>query len=144
MRRSERFGLVGKKVAALAKNQAEIARVLGLTQQSISARLTERTSWSLTDLTKLSKHFDVPDFYFIMPESIDAEHARSISEIVNGDPELVNIVSALKDMPRRYVMQAMSHIQLVKKAQVVESELMERGAGTDGHRRRSGRAASKD
>lgn len=127
MRRSERFGLVGKKVAALAKNQTEISEALGLTPQSVSSRLTEKISWTLTDLTKLSKHFDVPDFYFIMPESIDAEHARSISEIVNGDPELVSIVSALKDMPRRYVIQAMSHIQLVKKAQVVENELMERG-----------------
>ena len=40
MRRSEKFGLVGKKVAALAKNQTEIAEALGLTAQSVSSRIS--------------------------------------------------------------------------------------------------------
>jgi transcriptional regulator with XRE-family HTH domain len=47
------------EMALRREHQSDLARALGLTQTSVSARLNGRTRWSVDDLDKLAEHFGV-------------------------------------------------------------------------------------
>ena len=66
---------VGKRIAALGKRQKHIARVLGVSQQTVSKKLRGETAILLSDLEKLGAHYKVPLTYFF--------------EETPGPPELV-------------------------------------------------------
>lgn len=47
------------EMALRRETQADLARVLGVTQTSVSSRLRGRTRWSVDDLDKMAEHFGV-------------------------------------------------------------------------------------
>ena len=55
---------VGKRIAALARYQRELAAVLGISQQSVSNKLRGEHAISQSDLQELARHFGVPLIYF--------------------------------------------------------------------------------
>jgi transcriptional regulator with XRE-family HTH domain len=81
-RKPKKYTKLGAKVASLAKNQVEIARVLGLTQQSISVKLQGKIAILISDLEKLSEHYDVPMMYFFEDVIENAEMAREARKVL--------------------------------------------------------------
>jgi len=55
---------VGKRIAALARYQRDLAAVLGTCQQSVSKKLRGETAILLADLEKLARHYGVSMCYF--------------------------------------------------------------------------------
>jgi transcriptional regulator with XRE-family HTH domain len=55
---------IGRRIAALAKTQKDIARALGIESQTVSKKLRGICSISLSELGTLSKAFKVPMTYF--------------------------------------------------------------------------------
>lgn len=98
-RRGANYTQIGKKIAALSKNQAELSQVLGLTQQSISGKLNGKIATSIDDLEKLSKHFDCPIIYFFLPENVNVAQAELIINMLGNFHD--GILTALKNLASR-------------------------------------------
>lgn len=101
-RRGANHTPIGKKISALAKNQAELAQLLGLTQQSISGKMTGKIAVTLKDLEKLSEHYRVPVTYFVSGEHITPALACAWEETLNGPPETQQAVEILSSLPRPF------------------------------------------
>ncbi len=77
-RKKQNYTALGKKIAKLAKNQSEIAQVLELTQQSVSAKLCGKVVWLVSDLEKLARHYTVPLLFFCEESITDPEVAKAL------------------------------------------------------------------
>jgi hypothetical protein len=77
-RKKQNYTVLGKKIARLAKNQSEIAQVLELTQQSVSAKLCGKVVWLMSDLEKLAGHYSVPLLFFCEESITDPEVAKAL------------------------------------------------------------------
>ena len=88
-RRSTKHTPMGRKIAELSRSQAEIATILGLTQQSISGKFTGKIAITIRDMETLSAHFQVPMIYFVSPPEVTVEAARSFMQILSGPPETI-------------------------------------------------------
>jgi transcriptional regulator with XRE-family HTH domain len=99
-KRGSNYTPLGRKIKALAKNQSEIAQVLGLTQQSISGKFCGKIAVSIDDLEKLSAHFDVPIVYFFMDSAVDALRAKMVSDMLKTfDNEFINALGQMTKRP---------------------------------------------
>lgn len=58
------YSKYGRRIAALAPTQADIARVLRVSQQTVSKKLRGECAIMVSDLEKLAKHFKVPMIHF--------------------------------------------------------------------------------
>ena len=90
---------IGKKMARLAKNQAELADVLNLTQQSVSGKLSGKIAVTLRDLECLADHYEVPLCYFVTPDAVTPELAKRLAEILNSAPELQQAIEIASQLP---------------------------------------------
>ncbi|MHC4247741.1 MAG: helix-turn-helix domain-containing protein [Planctomycetota bacterium] len=72
---------VGHRIAALGKRQKHIARVLGVTQQTVSEKLRGECAILLSDLEKLSKAYGVPLTYFVEEGAGDPELAAAVERV---------------------------------------------------------------
>ena len=93
---------IGTKIARLAKNHLELAKVLRLTPQSVSAKLRGKVVVTLRDLETLSSHYDVPLIYFVGPESMTPELAREFASALAGPfdfQDLQGVVKIMKCLP---------------------------------------------
>jgi len=61
---NRQYSRLGKRIAALGKRQRDIARVLGVSQQTVSKKLLGQTGISVVDLEMLAVHYGVPMTYF--------------------------------------------------------------------------------
>jgi transcriptional regulator with XRE-family HTH domain len=77
MRNTKKYTKVGRRIAALARRQKDIARTLGISQQSVSKKLRGETAILLSDLEALSEAYNVPLTYFF--EEGPAEPAYAIA-----------------------------------------------------------------
>jgi transcriptional regulator with XRE-family HTH domain len=81
---------IGKRIAALAKTQTHIARVLGIEQQTVSKKLLGNCAISLVNLKTLSKAFKVPMTYFLTDRPPDPKleamlkHIRSLGRMLRN------------------------------------------------------------
>jgi transcriptional regulator with XRE-family HTH domain len=66
---------VGKRIATLGK-QTEIAKALGMSQQTVSKKLRGEVVITVPDLQRLARKFKVPVCFFVMPEG-DCNDLRS-------------------------------------------------------------------
>ncbi len=82
---------IGNKIAALGKRQTDIARVLGVSQQTISKKLRGGCAILVSDLETLSKAYGIPLTYFFEEEPGDAEFAQAL-ERIKTSAELRNLV----------------------------------------------------
>ncbi len=100
--RSRKYTPMGRKIAELSVNQAEIARILGLTQQSVSGKFTGKIAITVRDMEKLSTYFDVPMVYFVSPESVTIEAARAYMQILAGPPETIKTMEIAASFDRTF------------------------------------------
>lgn len=90
---------IGKKIARLAKNQAQLAGVLKLTQQSVSGKLSGKIAVTLRDLECLADHYQVPLCYFVTPEAVTPEISRRLADILDSAPELQEAIEIASGLP---------------------------------------------
>ncbi len=113
-RRHAKYTDLGRKIAALARNQAELAGVLGLTQQSISGKLTGKIAVTIKDLDKLSQQYDVPAVYFVSSCAVTPDLARAWEKIVEGPPELHAILEIASTFPRLFLIQLLRTVEAMR------------------------------
>ena len=114
-RRGSNYTDMGRKLSCLAGNQAELAEVLELTQQSISGKLTGKIAVTLKDLEILSAHYDVPQFYFFAPQEVTREVAKEWAAAMHGSEAMQSLVKVAMSLPEPF------QLQLLRTAQAVRS-----------------------
>ena len=102
MRKKRQYTEMGRRIAGLAKNQSELAEVLGLTQQSVSGKLRGTIAITLTDIMTLAANYHVPQMFFFMPEHVTVDQTRDVLKLVMKD--YVNLEMARKGL-RTYPVQ---------------------------------------
>ena len=109
------YTALGFKIAKLAANQAELGRILGLSQQSVSGKLTGRIAVTLIDLEKLAEHFDVPLVYFFVgPEDATAEQARIWEKVLSGPDELRASLEVTSRLPRPFLRELLEVVRAMQ------------------------------
>jgi transcriptional regulator with XRE-family HTH domain len=66
-RKIGKYTAVGKRIATLGR-QVDIAKALGVSQQTVSKKLRGEVIVTLPDLERLGKKFGKPVCFFVMPE----------------------------------------------------------------------------
>ena len=98
---------IGKRIAALAGRQQDIAEILGVTQQSISKKLRGDTAILVADLERLAEHFSVPLTYFFEDKPARPELMKAF-ESVRRRPwplqELVILLSVMSDASTQVIL----------------------------------------
>ncbi|MHC4252665.1 MAG: helix-turn-helix domain-containing protein [Planctomycetota bacterium] len=92
---------VGQRIAALGKRQKYIARVLGVSQQTVSKKLRDGCAILLRDLEKLSKTYKVPLTYFVEDGPPDPERAPAVERIQARRGPLRDLVVLARRLPAR-------------------------------------------
>lgn len=92
MRNVRVYTEVGNRIAALAKYQKNIARVLGLSQQTVSKKLRGECAILLSDLEALSKEYGVPLTYFFEESLTDPEFAAAAEHVQKERGPLRNLL----------------------------------------------------
>jgi len=102
-RQGPAYKKVGKRIATLGQGRhGEIAQVLGISRQSVSKKLRGERAILLSDLAKLSKHFDVPLAYFFEePEhrEMSPELAAACARAKESSGPFRDIVVRLSKLP---------------------------------------------
>lgn len=88
-RKHNKYTALGAKIASLADNQVEIAKVLDLTQQSVSGKLQGKIAVLLSDLEKLAEHYAVPLLYFVEDSVVTAADARKAQKMIKMEFQAV-------------------------------------------------------
>jgi transcriptional regulator with XRE-family HTH domain len=65
-------------IALRGGSQRAIAEVLGLSQQSVSDRLTGKTPFTLADLDRLAEHWDIPVAQLLDPPASLVDDAPEV------------------------------------------------------------------
>jgi transcriptional regulator with XRE-family HTH domain len=105
---------LGEKIARLAENQAELAEVLDLTQQSISGKLTGKIAVTLKDLERLAEHYDVPTIYFLGPDHLTPEQARGWARVLDGPPEVHQAMQMACDLPAPFMHELLHVVEAMR------------------------------
>ena len=116
-RKKKQYTQLGRKIAGLAKNQAELSKVLGLTQQSISGKLRGHIACTMRDLETLSGHYDVPMLYFLTPEGVSPDKARTLEHFLAAPTNVSELLEIASTMPEPITS------QLVKVARALDQAL---------------------
>lgn len=105
---------LGMKIYGLCSTQRQLAEVLQLTQQSVSGKLTGKIAITMKDLENLSEHFDVPMAYFVLPESVTPEIARSSYKVFES-PEMREIIELASGFDRMFAVQLLKIVQAMSR-----------------------------
>lgn len=117
IRKNRRYTQLGRKIAGLAKTQAELSTILGLTQQSVSGKLRGRIAITLRDLETLSGHYDVPMLYFLTPEEVSLDKVRTLELFLAAPTNVSELLEIASAMPKSITS------QLVKVAHALDQAL---------------------
>lgn len=113
-RRGDKYTSMGKKIHALGANQAILASILSLTQQSVSGKLTGKIAITVCDMEKLSAYFDVPMVYFVSPEIVTVEASRAYMKILAGPPETIKTMEVAASFDRNFSRQLYGIVQSMR------------------------------
>lgn len=83
-----KYTQIGARMAALASGQRELAKVLRVTQQTVSKKLRGDSGVLLSDIERLSQAYGVPMAYFFEESALDPELAAATERARRGPPEL--------------------------------------------------------
>jgi transcriptional regulator with XRE-family HTH domain len=109
-----RYTDLGRKISNLGSNQVELSKILELTQQSISGKLTGKIAVTFKDLEMLSKKFDVPIVYFFSSADVTPELANAWEKILRGPPELHQILAISSTFPEPFARQLLRTVQSIQ------------------------------
>lgn len=117
---------LGKRMVALSGGQQRaLAQVLNISQQSISKKLKGNSAIQVSDLEKLSSHYDVPMSYFFGDGSMPPELRVACARAEGNDGVFRGMVIELSIMPEEWLqkidqfIRAM-HLSLARRAGVRE------------------------
>ncbi|MCK5642701.1 MAG: helix-turn-helix transcriptional regulator [Gammaproteobacteria bacterium] len=65
------YNELGTRIMGCFKTQRELAKMLGISQQTVSKKLRGQTAVMLADLEKLSKHLGVPMAAFFTTDTLE-------------------------------------------------------------------------
>ena len=112
--RSKKHTPMGRKIAAIVGSQAEVAKVLGLTQQSISGKMTGKIAITVKDLEMLSTFYDIPMIYFVSPEIVTVEATRAYMKMLAGPPETIKTMEVAASFNRTFASQLCGIAQSIR------------------------------
>lgn len=113
-RRGANHTPIGKKIYALAANQAELAKILDLTQQSISGKLNGNIAITLKDLELLSAAYAVPLLYFVSGPDVTPARARSWEGILNGHRDIQQAIEIFAAFPEPFAVQLLKIVKAIR------------------------------
>ncbi|MHC5055949.1 MAG: helix-turn-helix domain-containing protein [Planctomycetota bacterium] len=99
VRARRNYTCIGRRIAEVGKRQRDIARVLGVTQQTVSKKLCGATVILLSDLEKLSAHYRIPLTYFFEETARSSELSLAIARIDRGSDALQRLAIRLSRIP---------------------------------------------
>ncbi len=92
-------------MAKLAGNQGDIAKVLGLTQQSVSGKLRGNIVISLEELKRLAAHYQVPLSYFFLDQDVAPSMLAAWDRLAAGPVEVQQALALASQLPREFTIQ---------------------------------------
>ena len=98
-RKVRAYTKIGKRISTLGKRQRELARVLQVSQQTISKKLRGETAILLSDFEKLAKHYKVPITYFCEEDPGRPDLAAACERLRGGPAPLQDLVVMLSSLP---------------------------------------------
>ena len=98
VRKVRAYTPLGVKIAAIGKRQRELARVLRVSQQTISKKLRGETAIMVSDLEKLGKHYKVPLTYFFEEEELRPELTSALARARRGSAAFQDLVIMLGNL----------------------------------------------
>jgi transcriptional regulator with XRE-family HTH domain len=101
VRRVRNYTVIGDRINSLGKRQRHLAKVLGVSQQTVSKKLRGETAILLSDFEKWAKHYGVPMTFFFTTEPLDPLASAACEMILKADKpvakELLSIIAAKRD-----------------------------------------------
>ena len=99
-RKVKAYTAIGHRISDLGERQRLLAKVLRVSQQTVSKKLRGETAILLADLQRLAAHYKVPLTYFFEEKAAPAELAAAWERVRGGADvlkELVVLLSGLSD-----------------------------------------------
>ena len=90
---------IGFRIAELGKRQRLIAKVLRVSQQTVSKKLRGETAILLSDLQKLASHHKVPMTHFFAKVPVSGELAAALERVKKGPAVLRDLVTLASHLP---------------------------------------------
>jgi transcriptional regulator with XRE-family HTH domain len=90
---------IGRRMADLGERQRLLAKVLRVSQQTVSKKLRGETAILLADLQRLGAHYKVPLTYFFEDKAAPAELAAAWERVRGGSAVLKEVVVLLSRQP---------------------------------------------
>ena len=113
IRRVRAYTEIGKRISTLANRQRVLAKVLEVSQQTISKKLRGETAILLSDLEKLGSHYKVPLTYFFEKEASAPAVAKAVEKVKRSPGALQDLVVLLAGLPRSSVEQVLERSRLI-------------------------------
>ncbi len=90
---------IGRRIADLGQRQRALAKVLRVSQQTVSKKLRGETAILLSDLVRLASHYKVPLTYFVEKEAATGELARAFERVKKGSAAVKELVTLASRLP---------------------------------------------
>ena len=87
-----RYTPLGNRIAELGSSQRELAKIMKLSQQTISKKMRGEVTVAVSDLEMLAKHFKVPMTYFFEVEGMDGSTLKNFRAMVELRPQAVDVI----------------------------------------------------
>ena len=90
---------IGHRIADLGTRQRKLAKVLRVSQQTVSKKLRGETAILLADFERLAAHYKVPMTFFFEEKAASAELAAAWERVKGGSDVLKELVVLLSGLP---------------------------------------------
>lgn len=91
-RKVKAYTKIGFRMAELGERQRKLAKVLRVSQQTVSKKLRGETAILLSDLERLASYYKVPLTYFFEEEPASGELAQALGRVKKGPAALKDLV----------------------------------------------------
>jgi transcriptional regulator with XRE-family HTH domain len=92
--------VVDRMLALSGGRQCDLAEALGVSPQSVSKKVRGESALLLSDLEKLSAHYDVPmDYFFGGREELPPELKKVFARAIDDSAPLRNLILRLGGLP---------------------------------------------
>ena len=120
---------VGKRITALCGRQRVVARLLKVSQQTVSKKLRGETAILLPDLERLGAHYGIPLTYFFEEGAVAPDLAKAIEKVKKAPGALQDLIVLLSAMSDSSVAQVLALTKVIAQG---KKEASRRGAAAEG------------
>lgn len=118
-----KYTQIGARMAALASGQRELAKVLRVTQQTVSKKLRGDTEILLSDIERLSQAYGVPMAYFFDESALDPQLAAAMERAGRGSPEMGELFRLVSRFPEGAVREVLEAARVLARGMEKEQEV---------------------